>query len=97
MIVYLTRAAPTCQPAPGTVGPLLIAAGAPGLGLAPDAVAAVLLHFRAQASVTVAVHGNFWRLPGTEATAVPCGLDWIDRDGVVLRTVTSCTANRDTT
>jgi hypothetical protein len=31
------------------------------------------------------------------ATAVPGGPDWFDRDGVVLRTVTSCTANRDAT
>jgi hypothetical protein len=97
VIVYPTRAAPTCQPAPGTVAPLLIAAGTPGLGLAPDGVAAVRLHFRAPGSVTVAVHGNLWRLPGTGRTAVPGGLDWIGRDGVVLRTVVSCNANHDTT
>jgi hypothetical protein len=95
VIVYPTRAAPTCQPAPGTVAPLLVAPAAPGLGLAPDGVAAVRLHFRSAASATVAVRGNFWRLPGPEAAPVPCGLDWIDRDRVVLRTVTSCAGNRD--
>jgi hypothetical protein len=97
VIVYPTRAAPTCQPAPGTVAPLLIAAGTPGLGLAPDGVAGVRLHFRGPGSVTVAVHGNLWRLPGTGRTAVPCGLDWIGRDHVVLRTVVSCNPNHDTT
>jgi hypothetical protein len=97
VIVYPTRAAPTCQPAPGTVAPLLIAAGTPGLGLAPDGVAGVRLHFRGPGSVTVAVQGNLWRLPGTGRTAVPCGLDWIGRDRVVLRTVISCNANHDTT
>jgi hypothetical protein len=95
VIVYPTRAAPTCQPAPGTVAPLLIAPAAPGLGLAPDGVAAVRLHFRSGASAAVAVRGNFWRLPGPEAAPVPCGLDWLDRDRVVLRTVTSCAGNRD--
>jgi hypothetical protein len=95
VIVYPARAAPTCQPAPGTVAPLLIAPAAPGLGLAPDGVAAVRLHFRSGASAAVAVRGNFWRLPGPDAAPVPCGLDWIDRDRVVLRTVTSCAANRD--
>jgi hypothetical protein len=95
VIVYPTRSAPTCQPAPGTVAPLLIAPAAPGLGLAPDGVAAVRLHFRSGASAAVAVSGNFWRLPGPEAAPVPCGLDWLDRDRVVLRTVTSCSANRD--
>jgi hypothetical protein len=97
VIVYPNRAAPTCQPAPGTVAPLLIGAGTPGLGLAPDGVAAVRLHFRGPGSVTVAVHRNLWRLPGTGRTAVPCGLDWIGSDGVVLRTVVSCNANHDTT
>jgi hypothetical protein len=97
VIVYSTRAAPTCQPAPGTVAPLLIAPAAPGLGIAPDGVAAVRLHFRSGASATVAVRGNFWRLLGPEATPAPCGLDWIGPARVVLRTVTSCTANRDTT
>jgi hypothetical protein len=97
VIVYPTRAAPTCQPAPGTVAPLLIAPAAPGLGIAPDGVAAVRLHFRSGASATVAVRGNFWRLPGPEATPVPCGLDWIGRDRVVLRTVISCAGNRDST
>lgn len=97
VIVYRTRAAPTCQPAPGTVAPLLIAPAAPGLGLAPDGVAAVRLHFRSGASAAVAVHGNFWRLPGPDATPVPCGLDWIGRDRVVLRTVISCAGNRDIT
>jgi hypothetical protein len=97
VIVYPNRAAPTCQSAPGTVAPLLVAPAAPGLGLAPDGVAAVRLHFRSAASAMVPVRGNFWRLPGPEAAPVPCGLDWIDRERVVLRTVTSCTTNRDLT
>jgi hypothetical protein len=79
------------------VAPLLIAPAAPGLGIAPDGVTAVRLSFRSGASATVAVRGNFWRLPGPEATPVPCGLNWIGRDRVVLRTVISCAGDRDIT
>jgi hypothetical protein len=95
VILYATRAAPTCQPAPGTVAPLLIGSGVPGFGLAPDGVPAVRLLFAAggHGPVRVAVHENFWRVRGQSLDVTPCGLDWIDGRGIVLRAVTSCVAD----
>ena len=95
VIVYPTRAAPTCEPAPGTVAPFLIGPGAPGLGLAPDGVPDVSVQFlpRTHAAIRVAVHENFWHLNDPGLGITPCGLNWIDATGIVLRAVTSCVAD----
>jgi hypothetical protein len=95
VIVYGTQASPTCQPAPGTVAPFLFGPGSPGFGLAPDGVAGVLLHFRVGPARRARVHQNFWIVNDPALLATPCGLDWTTANGIVLRTVATCT--RDTT
>ena len=96
VIVYPTRAAPTCQPAPGTVAPFLIASGAPGLGLAPDGVSAVLLRFHTgvHPPIRAAVRDNFWQVSDPALQVAPCGLDWLGAHAIVLRQVASCQVDR---
>ena len=79
----------------GTVASFLIGPGAPGLGLAPDGVPAVSVQFlpHTHAAIRVAVHENFWHLGDPGLTVTPCGLNWINGTGIVLRAVTSCLAD----
>lgn len=95
VIVYRTQASPTCQAAPGTVAPFLFGPGSPGFGLAPDGVAGVLLHFRVGPARRARVRHNFWIVNDPTLLATPCGLDWTTANGIVLRTVATCT--RDST
>lgn len=95
VVVYAAQASPTCQPAPGTVAPFLFGPGSPGFGLAPDGVAGVILRFRTGRPLRARVRHNFWIVNDPSLLATPCGLDWTTRNGVVLRTVATCT--KDTT
>ena len=95
VIVYATQSSPTCQPAPGTVAAFLFGPGSPGFGLAPDGVGGVVLHFRVGPARHARVRHNFWIVNDPTLLATPCGLDWTTADGIVLRTVASCT--KDTT
>jgi hypothetical protein len=97
VILYADHAAPTCQRAPGTVAPFLYGPGSPGLGVAPDGVARIALHFRGHATIHATVHDNFWAVDDASVLVAPCGVDWLNRGGVILRTVVSCNSNRDTT
>jgi hypothetical protein len=92
VIVYSGHAAPTCQRAPGTVAPFLYGPGTPGLGLAPDGVTRIALHFFGHATVRARVRDNFWRVVDPSILVAPCGVDWLDATGILLRTVVSCTA-----
>jgi hypothetical protein len=91
VVVYSSQVSPTCQPAPGTVAPFLFGPGSPGLGLAPDGVAGVVLHFRVGPALHARVRQNFWIVNDPTLLATPCGLDWTAGNGVVLRTVAACT------
>ena len=95
VIVYRTSTARTCDAAPGTVAPFLYAAGVPGLGLAPDGVAQVLVLYHGHSSIRALVHDNFWKVGLSSLTLKPCGLDWLNPRGLVLRIVAHCTADRD--
>jgi hypothetical protein len=95
VIVYVTQASPTCQPAPGTVAAFLFGPGSPGFGLVPDGVSAVTLHFRGHGPIHAIAHDNFWIVNDLSLLVAPCGLDWTTGGGTVLRTVANCT--QDTT
>jgi hypothetical protein len=95
VIVYRTQESPTCGTAPGTFDPLLYAPGTPGFGMVPDGVAAVKVHYLGSPVRRVRVRDNFWIVNDPLAIISPCGLDWLDSGGTVLRTVQSCV--RDTT
>ena len=95
VVLYPAQSSPTCQPAPGTVAPFLFGPGSPGFGLAPDGVAGVILRFRTGSPLRARVRHNFWIVNDPSLLATPCGLDWTAGNGVVLRTVASCT--KDTT
>jgi hypothetical protein len=95
VIVYAKRAVPTCGAAPGTLDPLLFGTGVPGLGLVPNGIPSVTVHFHARASRRAKVHGNFWILRGPSQSSLACGVDWLDRRGIVLRTAASCTRDVD--
>jgi hypothetical protein len=73
------------------VAPFLFGPGSPGLGLAPDGVAGVVLHFRVGPALHARVRQNFWIVNDPTLLATPCGLDWTAGNGVVLRTVATCT------
>jgi hypothetical protein len=95
VVLYPAQSSPTCEPAPGTVAPFLFGPGSPGFGLAPDGVAGVILRFRTGSPLRARVSHNFWIVNDPSLLATPCGLDWTAGNGVVLRTVASCT--KDTT
>jgi hypothetical protein len=95
VIVYRTQESPTCGTAPGTFDPLLYAPGSPGFGMVPDGVAEVRVHYFGSPVRRVRVRDNFWIVNDPLAIISPCGLDWVDTGGTVLRTVQSCV--RDTT
>jgi hypothetical protein len=90
VIVYKLGPRQACQSAPGPVDSLLTGPGTPGLGIVPDGVPAVRLDFPRGAWIRATVHDNFWIIDDTKVQDEPCGLDWITRGGVVLRTVASC-------
>jgi hypothetical protein len=96
VIVYEVGSRLACQSAPGPVDSLLTGPGTPGLGIVPDGVPAVRLDFPRRASIRATVHDNFWIIDNSKVGDEPCGLDWITRGGVVLRTVASCNASSDT-
>jgi hypothetical protein len=95
VIIYRTQESPTCGTAPGTFDPLLYAPGTPGFGMVPDGVAAVRVHYFGSPVRRVRVRANFWIVNDPLAIISPCGLDWLDSGGTILRTVQSCV--RDTT
>jgi hypothetical protein len=50
-----------------------------------------VLHFRVGPALHARVRQNFWIVNDPTLLATPCGLDWTAGNGVVLRTVATCT------
>jgi hypothetical protein len=90
VIVSALQESPFCDGAPGTVDPLQTAAGAPGFGMVPDGVASVRILFIHRAARRIAVRRNLWIIDRPGAVSPPCGVQWLDRSGIVLRTIQSC-------
>jgi hypothetical protein len=83
-----------CGVAPGDAGAFLAASR---FGLVPDGISSVRAKFLGLPSVTATVHDNFWQLgpPAAGGLPDPCGLSWLDRTGLVLRKVRTCTVDAD--
>jgi hypothetical protein len=92
VLVYHGQESPTCSAAPGTVDPLLYAPGSPGFGMVPDGVPWVRVHYRGARTRRVRVHHNLWIVNDALSFKAPCGLEWLNSSGVVLRTVQTCNA-----
>ena len=78
---------------PGMLWAALVPApGTAALGIAPDGVASVTVHFRGRhPAFRARVRANLWSLPVPAAGRTACGLDWSAPGRVVLRTVSRCT------
>lgn len=69
---------------------LLFANGAPGFGLVPNGVSAVTVSYWAAPPVTVAVHRNFFVIVAPREKAPPCGVQWLDSTGNVVKIAAGC-------
>jgi iron uptake system EfeUOB component EfeO/EfeM len=81
---------PLCTAASGAPDALLYVAGTPGFGLVPNGVPAVTVTYQTAAPRTVAVHHNFFVIISQSQTAAPCGVQWLNSGGTVIRTPTGC-------
>jgi hypothetical protein len=95
VVIYSSHDNPTCSAAPGTFDPLLYVPGAPGLGMVPDGISAVVVKYINAASRRVKVHHNFWIRVDPKQLVAPCGVNWLNGTGTVLRTAVSCTHDKD--
>ncbi|MGH2887736.1 MAG: hypothetical protein ACRDPA_34390 [Solirubrobacteraceae bacterium] len=95
--VYAGNSTSTCGAAPGTAESFVYGPGNPGLGLVPNGVPRVLVHYMTHPSLDITVHRNLW-VVNTIWTSdpAPCGLDWL-HGAIVLRIVKSCGTIVDTT
>ena len=81
---------PLCTAASGAPDALLYVAGTPGFGLVPNGVPAVTVTYQTAPPRTVAVHHNFFVIVSQSHTAAPCGVQWLDTGGTVIKTPTGC-------
>jgi iron uptake system EfeUOB component EfeO/EfeM len=81
---------PLCTAASGAPDALLYVAGTPGFGLVPNGVPAVTITYQTAPSRTVAVHHNFFVIVSRAQTAAPCGVQWLNSGGTVIKTPTGC-------
>jgi iron uptake system EfeUOB component EfeO/EfeM len=89
MIIHSTTSI-TCGPALGSSEALLYAGGTPGFGLVPNGVSAVTVSYQGAPPRTLAVHRNFFTIIAPTQSAAPCGLQWLDGAGSVIKTVSGC-------
>jgi len=81
---------PTCGRALGNSEALLYTGGTPGFGLVPNGASAVTVSYELAPPRTVAVHHNFFAIVDRGQQDPPCGLQWLDPTGNVIKTVTGC-------
>jgi iron uptake system EfeUOB component EfeO/EfeM len=90
VILRADTGSPSCGAASSHSEALLNASGTPGFGLVPDGIGAVTISYLTAPPRTVAVHGNFFTVIDPAQAAAPCGLQWLDPSGNVIKTVTGC-------
>ena len=81
---------PICAPETGAPEALLYISGTPGFGLAPNGVSAVTVSYQTAPPRTVAVRHNFFAIVSPSHSAEPCGVQWLDSSGTVLKIPTGC-------
>src|SRR6202034_701293 len=89
-VVYGRGRIQECAPAAGNPYSLLSWTGTPGFGLVPDGVGTVTVTYWAAAPRTIAVHDNAFVVDAPSQAAPPCGVQWLDRTGNVIKVVSGC-------
>jgi hypothetical protein len=89
-VLHAIRDPTHCAATSGTPDALLSTNGTSAFGLVPNGVSAVTVTYRSAPPRTVTVHHNFYVVVGPPQTAVPCGLQWLDRTGNVDKLVYGC-------
>jgi iron uptake system EfeUOB component EfeO/EfeM len=90
LVIIRANASITCGPASGTAEALLYTGGTPGFGLVPNGVSAVTVSYATAPPRTLAVRHNFFTIIAPAQVVPPCGLQWLDPTGNVIKTVTGC-------
>jgi iron uptake system EfeUOB component EfeO/EfeM len=81
---------PICAAASGNPEALLYMGGTPGFGLVPNGVSAVTVTYQTAPPRTVHVRRNFFSIVEPSQTVAPCGVQWLDPTGSVIKVVTGC-------
>jgi iron uptake system EfeUOB component EfeO/EfeM len=81
---------PSCVSASGDPDALLYMGGTPGFGLVPNGVRDVTVTYQTAHSRTVPVHHNFFVIIAPKQVAPPCGVQWLDAGGTVLKAPAGC-------
>lgn len=89
-VLYATHSTVSCPPARGTPDSLLYVSGTPGFGLVADGVSSVTVTYATAPPRTVAVHRNAFVIVARSGAAAPCGVQWLQPTGNVLKVVSGC-------
>jgi iron uptake system EfeUOB component EfeO/EfeM len=81
---------PSCAAASSHTEALQYTSGTPGFGLVPDGVRKVIVSYTTAPSRLRPVRENFFSVIAPAVPAQPCGLQWLDRGGTVLKNVSGC-------
>jgi iron uptake system EfeUOB component EfeO/EfeM len=81
---------PSCVSASGAPDALLYMGGTPGFGLVPNGVRAVTITYQTAHPRTVPVHHNFFVIVAPKQVAPPCGVQWLDAGGTVVKAPAGC-------
>jgi iron uptake system EfeUOB component EfeO/EfeM len=91
LLIDVTSSGPSCGSAFSSSEALLDTSGTPGFGLVPDGVSNVTVLYANAPPRTLVVRHNFFAIISPKgAFSAPCGLQWLDPTGTVLKTVTGC-------
>ncbi len=90
VVLYGATRTEDCAPATGTPYALMSEIGTPGFGLVPDGVSAVTVTYQIAPPRTIAVDRNFFVVGSAPRTAPPCGVQWLDPTGNVIKTPVGC-------
>jgi hypothetical protein len=90
VIIHANSGSPSCGRALASSEALLYTSGTPGFGLVPNGVSAVTVSYATAPPRTLAVRHNFFTIIDAAQPAAPCGLEWLDPTGNVIKTVTGC-------
>jgi hypothetical protein len=90
VVVRDRRAGGTCDAVSGHADALLYTSGTPGYGLVPNGVSSVTVTYQSAPARTVAVRHNFFAIVAPSIAVPPCGVQWLDPTGNVIKVVTGC-------
>jgi hypothetical protein len=89
-VLYATSSVASCPAAGGDPDALLYVKGTPGFGLVADGTSSVTVTYAAAPPRTVAVHHNSFVIVSSSDTGAPCGVQWLQPTGNVVKVVTGC-------